>query len=130
MMDHRSDFGINDLVNADKYPLTFDDLMATPIHFTKFFMNRLKKDKITKADLVGPVYKLLKRTVDSIIELVKPLPLQASLGHLTIPVDFFFNNDLKYLKTGNKERKYTTSITKIKAARYDLEGIEYMIPRL
>ncbi|GJY47731.1 hypothetical protein Tco_0436794 [Tanacetum coccineum] len=37
---------------------------------------------------------------------------------------------LNILKTGNKERKYTTSITKIKAARHKLEGIEDMIPRL
>ncbi|GKA44166.1 hypothetical protein Tco_0736890 [Tanacetum coccineum] len=59
----------NDLVNAEKDPLTFDDLMATPIDFTKFAMNRLKKDKITKADLVGPVYKLLKGTCRSSIEL-------------------------------------------------------------
>ncbi|GKB33892.1 hypothetical protein Tco_0873293 [Tanacetum coccineum] len=59
----------NDMVNAEKDPLTFDDLMATPIDFTKFAMNRLKKDKITKADLVGPVYKLLKGTCKSSIEL-------------------------------------------------------------
>ncbi|GJR61706.1 hypothetical protein Tco_1503868 [Tanacetum coccineum] len=45
----------NKLVNFEKDPLTFDDQMATPINFTKFAMNRLKKDKITKADLVGPV---------------------------------------------------------------------------
>ncbi|GJS70617.1 hypothetical protein Tco_0703458 [Tanacetum coccineum] len=45
----------NDLVNAEKDSLTFDELMATLIDFTKFAMNRLKLDKITKADLVGPV---------------------------------------------------------------------------
>ncbi|GKA14613.1 hypothetical protein Tco_0694259 [Tanacetum coccineum] len=84
--------------------------------------------KITKADLVGLVYKLLKRTCKSSIELEynmdqcyndltyqidrinlesdrcpydlsNPLPLQGSLGHLTILVDFFFNLDLEYLKT-------------------------------
>ncbi|GJV99308.1 hypothetical protein Tco_1554560 [Tanacetum coccineum] len=59
----------NDLVNAEKYSLTFDELMATPIDFTKFAMNRLKLDKITKADLVGPVYKLLNGTCKSSIEL-------------------------------------------------------------
>ncbi|GJR89275.1 hypothetical protein Tco_0213286 [Tanacetum coccineum] len=59
----------NDLVNAEKDSLTFDELMATPIDFTKFAMNRLKLDKITKADLVGPVYKLLKGTCKSSIEL-------------------------------------------------------------
>ncbi|GKE33834.1 hypothetical protein Tco_1453156, partial [Tanacetum coccineum] len=143
----------NDLVNAKKDPLTFDDLMATPIDFTKFAMNRLKKDKITKADLVGPVYKLLKGTYRSSIkldynieqcyltmsdqldcanpegdrcpyDLSKPLPLQGLPGHLTIPVDFFFKNDLEYLKTGNTKRRYYASITKTKAVRYELESIE------
>ncbi|GKC24022.1 hypothetical protein Tco_1026172 [Tanacetum coccineum] len=50
----------NDLVSTEKDPLTFDELMATPIDFSMFAMNRLKLDKITKADLVGLVYKLLK----------------------------------------------------------------------
>ncbi|GJS28685.1 hypothetical protein Tco_0489305 [Tanacetum coccineum] len=62
-------------------------------------------------------------------DMSKPLPLQGPPGHLTILVDFFFNNDLEYLKTGNKERKYVASLTKTKATRYDLKGIEDMIPR-
>ncbi|GJU54939.1 hypothetical protein Tco_1228653 [Tanacetum coccineum] len=37
--------------------------------------------------------------------------------HLTVVVDYFFNNDLEYLKTSNLEKTYTTSITKTKAAR-------------
>ncbi|GJT10356.1 hypothetical protein Tco_0857398 [Tanacetum coccineum] len=36
----------------------------------------------------------------------KPLPLQGSLGHLTIPSDFFFNNDLEYVKTA-AQKLYT-----------------------
>ncbi|GJZ26099.1 hypothetical protein Tco_0570352 [Tanacetum coccineum] len=113
--------------------------MATPIDFTKFAMNRIKKDKIIRVDLVRPVYKLLKGTCKSSIELEynmdqcynaltdqldwtnpegdrfpydlsKPLHLQGSPGYLTIPVDFFFNNDLEYLKTGNSERKYTNKL--------------------
>ncbi|GJT61612.1 hypothetical protein Tco_1005145 [Tanacetum coccineum] len=106
--------------------------MVTLIDFSKFAMNRLKLDKITKADLVGPVYKLLKGTCKSDrcpYDLSKPLPLQGSPSHLTIPVDFFFNNDLEYLKTGSSERKYIVSITKIKTARYELKFIEEMIPR-
>ncbi|GJU44749.1 hypothetical protein Tco_1202015 [Tanacetum coccineum] len=39
--------------------------------------------------------------------------LPSSPSHLTIPVGFFSNNDLEYLKTGNSERKYTVLITKI-----------------
>ncbi|GJZ73701.1 hypothetical protein Tco_0637847, partial [Tanacetum coccineum] len=72
--------------------------------------------KITKADLRGPTFKLLKGTCRNNIELEYNMK-QRPLGHLTILVDFFFNNDLKYLKTGNQERKYTVSLTKTKAAR-------------
>nr|GEZ72910.1 hypothetical protein [Tanacetum cinerariifolium] len=49
--------------------------------------------------------------------LSKPPPLQGHPGHLTIAADYFFNNDLEYLKSSNPERTYTTSITKKKAAR-------------
>ncbi|GJY71230.1 hypothetical protein Tco_0474933 [Tanacetum coccineum] len=40
-------------------------------------------------------------------------------GRLTVPLDYFFNNDLEYLKSSDPEKKYTTSITKMKAARYE-----------
>ncbi|GKB00332.1 hypothetical protein Tco_0828325 [Tanacetum coccineum] len=60
---------LNDLANAKKPPLTFDDLMSTPIDFSAFSMNRLKISKLTKADLVGPVYNLLKGTCKSCVEL-------------------------------------------------------------
>nr|GEU35595.1 hypothetical protein [Tanacetum cinerariifolium] len=80
----------NDLISVEKDPLTFDKLIATPIDFFKFEMNR----------------------------------------HLTVAIEYFFNNDLKYLKSSNLERKYTTSITKMKAAWYELVGIEDMIPKL
>ncbi|GKB49512.1 hypothetical protein Tco_0900265 [Tanacetum coccineum] len=57
------------MVSAQKDPLTFDELMATPIDFSEFAKNRHKLDKITKANLVGPVYNLLKGTYQSSIEL-------------------------------------------------------------
>ncbi|GJX28272.1 hypothetical protein Tco_0236351 [Tanacetum coccineum] len=44
----------NDMMSATKDPLTFDELMATPINFFNFAKNRLKLDKITKENLVGP----------------------------------------------------------------------------
>ncbi|GKD33166.1 hypothetical protein Tco_1248675 [Tanacetum coccineum] len=137
----------NDLVSAAKDTLTFDELMDTPIDFSKFALNRLKLEKITKADLVGPVYNLLKGTCQSSIELEynmvecykalfdqldranpegdkcpydlsKPLPLKGRPGHLTVAGEFFFNNDLECLKSASLERKYTTSTTKIKALFY------------
>ncbi|GJU90124.1 hypothetical protein Tco_1302547 [Tanacetum coccineum] len=56
--------------------------------------------------------------------------MQGRLGHLTVVVDYFFNNDLEYLKTYDPEKTYTTSITKTKAARYEIIGIEDMVPTL
>ncbi|GJW55031.1 hypothetical protein Tco_0099116 [Tanacetum coccineum] len=63
-------------------------------------------------------------------DLSKPLPLQGPLSHRTIAADYFFNNDLKYLKTSDAKVTYTTSITKTKAARYEIKGIEDMVPTL
>ncbi|GJQ90826.1 hypothetical protein Tco_0001965 [Tanacetum coccineum] len=126
----------NDLVNAEKDPLTFDYMMATPIDFTKFAMNRLKKDKLTKADLVGPIYKLLKGTCRSSIELEYNieqcyLALMDQLDWTNPEVDRCPYDLSKPLPLqGPPERKYTALITKTKAARYALEGIEDMIPNL
>ncbi|GJU02625.1 hypothetical protein Tco_1112963, partial [Tanacetum coccineum] len=63
-------------------------------------------------------------------DLSRPLPLQGRAGHLTVAIDYFFNNDLEYLKTSDPEKTYTTSITKSKAARYEIVGIEDMTPTL
>ncbi|GJW46580.1 integrase, catalytic region, zinc finger, CCHC-type containing protein [Tanacetum coccineum] len=51
-------------------------------------------------------------------------------NHQKVPVDYFFNNDLKYLQGGVSTMTYTTSITKTKAAQYDLPGIEDMVPNI
>ncbi|GJW32157.1 hypothetical protein Tco_0052189 [Tanacetum coccineum] len=128
------------MVNSEKNQRTFDDVMGSVIDFTNFTKNCLKKDKITKADLEGPAFKLMKGIHKNYIELeynfkqcylaLKPLPLHDAPGRLTIPVDFFFNKDLEYLTTGNVEKKYATSLTKPKSARYHLEGIKEMIPQL
>ncbi|GJX46798.1 hypothetical protein Tco_0271988 [Tanacetum coccineum] len=63
-------------------------------------------------------------------DLSKPIPLQGPPGYQTVAADYFFNNDLEYLKTYDLEVSYTTSITKIKAARYEIKGIEDMVPTL
>nr|GEX97659.1 hypothetical protein [Tanacetum cinerariifolium] len=59
----------------------------------------------------------------------KPLPLHKSRGHLTVPANFFFNNDLEYLRGGSTNRLYKASTTKTKAVKYDVEGIEDMVPK-
>ncbi|GJW82188.1 hypothetical protein Tco_0146163 [Tanacetum coccineum] len=105
---------LNDLANAENPPLTFDDLLSTPIDFSAFVVNCLKISKLTKADLVGPQTSTIARILRS--------------SH--VPADFFFNNDLEYLRGGGTDKKYTASTTKTKAAKYDVEGIEDMVPKL
>ncbi|GJT44164.1 hypothetical protein Tco_0952879 [Tanacetum coccineum] len=147
------------MVSATKDPLTFNDLMATPIYFSKYVLNRLKIDNLTQDLLLRLAYNLLKGTCTSSIELEyniqecfnaltdkldwnnqegyrypfdlsQPLPLQGHPGHLTIAADYFFNNDLEYLKYSDPERTYTTSIKKTKASWYEIVGIEDMVPTL
>ncbi|GKD98832.1 hypothetical protein Tco_1382729 [Tanacetum coccineum] len=52
-------------------------------------------------------------------------------AHITvIPFDHFINNDLEYLKGGSFSQKYTTSLTKTKAADYGhVKWIEDKVPR-
>nr|GFB28536.1 hypothetical protein [Tanacetum cinerariifolium] len=63
-------------------------------------------------------------------DMSKPLPLQGHPGHLTVTANYFFNNDLEYLKSSDPERTYTMSIMKTKAAQYKIKGIEDMVPTL
>ncbi|GJR30220.1 hypothetical protein Tco_1106452 [Tanacetum coccineum] len=51
-------------------------------------------------------------------------------GRLTVAAEYFFNNDLEFLKSSDPEKKCTMSITKTKAARYEIVGIEDMVPTL
>ncbi|GJV84929.1 hypothetical protein Tco_1524827 [Tanacetum coccineum] len=60
---------LNDMAKATKPPLTFDELMHTPIYFFAFVMNRLKIDNLTKEILIGPAYNHLKGTYKSYVEL-------------------------------------------------------------
>ncbi|GJS83517.1 hypothetical protein Tco_0750058 [Tanacetum coccineum] len=144
------------MVSASKDPLTFNDLMATPINFSKYVLNGLKIENLTQDILLGLAFNLLKGTCSSNIELEynfqecfnaltdkldwnntegdrypfdlsKPLPLQCPPDYRTVAADYFFNNDLEYLKTSDVEVTYTTSITKTKAARYEIKGIEDML---
>nr|GEW10914.1 hypothetical protein [Tanacetum cinerariifolium] len=60
---------LNNLANAKRPPLTFDDLMSTFIDFSAVAMNHLQVSNLTKADLVRPIYNLLKGTCKSYVEL-------------------------------------------------------------
>ncbi|GJZ05305.1 hypothetical protein Tco_0538580 [Tanacetum coccineum] len=50
-------------------------------------------------------------------DLTKPLPLVMNWNRQMVPVDYFFNNDLKYLQRGILTMTYTTFTTKTKAAQ-------------
>nr|GEW43340.1 hypothetical protein [Tanacetum cinerariifolium] len=109
--------------------------------------------------LAGPTYELLKGSCKSLVELechseevykattdqldwvnpegqkyphnlLKPLPLiPNNQGRRVIPIDHFINNDLEYLRGGASSRKYTTSVTKTKAADYGhIKWIEDLVP--
>nr|GFB51982.1 hypothetical protein [Tanacetum cinerariifolium] len=66
-----------------------NELMVTPIEFSNFTKNYLKLEKITKLDLVGPVYDLLKGTCQISIELeynmkeYADLPVLEDLGEVS-----------------------------------------------
>ncbi|GKD32100.1 hypothetical protein Tco_1242878 [Tanacetum coccineum] len=141
--------------STNKPSKTFDDLMSTPIDFSAYIMNGLKITNLTQETLVGLAFKLLKGTGTNFTELeydfeecykalsekldwenpkggdypfdlTKPLPLVINGNRQMVLVDYFFNNDLKYLQGGISTMTYTMSITKTKAAQYDLPGIEEM----
>ncbi|GKE30828.1 hypothetical protein Tco_1446212 [Tanacetum coccineum] len=150
---------ISKVGQAEKPPISFDVLMSTPIDFSAYVMNHLKIDHMTQNHLVGPAFNLLKGTCRSHVELEynieecykvvtnrldwnnpkgkeypfdlsKPLPLIMDRGPQVVPVDYFINNDLKYMKGGSSSKKYTTSTIKTKATTYDIPGTEDMVPSL
>ncbi|GJX79298.1 hypothetical protein Tco_0327447 [Tanacetum coccineum] len=108
----------NQMVSATKDPLTFNDLMATPIDFSKYAHALAASNLSTTSKSVSD--KLNWNNPEGYrypFDMSKPFPLQGRPGHLTISVVYFFNNDLEYLKTSDPKKTYTTSITKIKSAR-------------
>nr|GEW05570.1 retrovirus-related Pol polyprotein from transposon TNT 1-94 [Tanacetum cinerariifolium] len=139
---------ISELAKQSDSRSSFNDLLDTTVDFFNFLMNRLKVDTLTLELLAGPTYELMKGSYESLVELeflleevykatidqldwvnpegqqyphdqLKPLPLIPNNRVLrVIPFDHFINNDLEYLRGGASSRKYTTSVTKTKAADY------------
>ncbi|GJV50333.1 hypothetical protein Tco_1440545 [Tanacetum coccineum] len=145
--------------STDKSLKYFDELMSTPINFSAYILNGLKIENLTQETLLGPAFRLLKGThtnfaeleydfeecykailekldwenpegCDYPFDLFKPLPLVMSENRQRVPIDYFINNDLKYLQGGVLTMTYTTSTTKTKDVQYDLPGIEDMVPNI
>nr|GEY54947.1 hypothetical protein [Tanacetum cinerariifolium] len=93
---------ISELVKQADSCSSFNELLDTLIDFSNFIMNRLR-----------------------------PLPLiPDNRGRRVIPFAHFINNDLEYLRGGASSKKYTTSVTKTKAADYGhIKWIEDLVPR-
>nr|GEV52908.1 hypothetical protein [Tanacetum cinerariifolium] len=150
---------ISELVKQADTRSSFNELMDTPLDFSNFIMNRLRVDTLTPELLARPTYDLVKGSCKSLIELkyhleevykatidqldrvnpegqqyphnlLQPLPLiPDNRGRLVIPFADFINNDLEYLRGGASSRKYTTSVTKTKAADYGhIKWIEDLVP--
>ncbi|GJY61986.1 hypothetical protein Tco_0462643 [Tanacetum coccineum] len=145
---------------AKEPPTSFDEFNDTLFDFSVFVMNRLKIPNLTQEILVGPAFNLLKGTCKSITELEyhleecfratterldwhnpknkpypfdlrKPLPLiQDHRGRQIIPKDYFINKNLEYLKGEDLRKWYSTSVTKTKAATYELKWIEDLVHEL
>ncbi|GJZ92723.1 hypothetical protein Tco_0664788 [Tanacetum coccineum] len=151
---------ISQVAHAEEPPTSFDELNDTSFDFSAFVLNRLKIPNLTQEILVGPAFNLLKGTCKSITELEyhleecskatterldwhnpenKPYPfdlrkplllIQDHRGRQIIPNDYFINKYLEYLKGGDLSRRYSTSVTKTKAATYDLKWIEDLVQEL
>nr|GEU81528.1 hypothetical protein [Tanacetum cinerariifolium] len=142
--------------SANKPSKTFDELMSNPIDFSAYIMNSPKITNLTQETLLEPAFRLLKGTHsnyavleydfeecykallekldwenpegdDYPFDLTKPLPLVISRNRQKVPVDYFFNTNLKYLQGGILIMIYVTSLMKTKAIQYDLLSIEDMV---
>nr|GEV24924.1 hypothetical protein [Tanacetum cinerariifolium] len=72
-----------------------------------------KIDKLTQEHLVGPTFNLLKGTCKSRVEL-----------------EYNFEECSRVSGGGSSSKKCTTSTSKTRAGKYDIPGIEYMVPLL
>nr|GFA26107.1 hypothetical protein [Tanacetum cinerariifolium]GFA26122.1 hypothetical protein [Tanacetum cinerariifolium] len=126
---------ISDLARQTNACSSFNELLDTPIDFSNFIMHRLNVDTLTPDLLAGPTYNLMRGSCTSLSELEyhleEPLPLiPDNRGRRVIPFEHFINNDLEYLRGGASSRKYTTFVTKMKAADYGhIKWIEDLVPR-
>ncbi|GJW56740.1 hypothetical protein Tco_0103471 [Tanacetum coccineum] len=128
------------------------------VSFIQWCCKQIGKEKLVKADFEGQAYKiarpfhknislqfqmeechlLLTDQIDLmnpkgnrvVHDISKPLPLGGPPGQVTIQAEYFFNKDMEYLVSGNKERRHALSISKLKAAYYPDFRLEELVPSL
>ncbi|GJZ91939.1 hypothetical protein Tco_0664004 [Tanacetum coccineum] len=120
---------ISQVTRTVEPPTSFDEFNDTSFDFSAFVLNRIKIPNLIQEILVGSAFNLLKGTCKSITKLEYHLE-EYHQGRQIIPHDYFLNNDLEYLKGGELSRRYSTSVTKTKAATYDLKWIEDLVRNL
>nr|GEY32658.1 integrase, catalytic region, zinc finger, CCHC-type, peptidase aspartic, catalytic [Tanacetum cinerariifolium] len=144
----RTQTWISELAKQVDSRSSFNELLDSPLDFSNFIMNRLRVDTLTSKLLARPTYELMNGSCKSLIKLeyhleevykattdqldwvnpegqqyphslLQPLPLiPDNRGRRVIPFAHFISNELEYLRGGASSRKYTTSVTKTKAADY------------
>ncbi|GKA66605.1 hypothetical protein Tco_0766413 [Tanacetum coccineum] len=112
--------------NKCQDPLTFNDLMAAPIDFSKYEFNGLKIENLTQDILLGPAFNLLKGTCSSSIEL--EYNFQECFNALTYKLNWNNLEGDHYPFDLSKplplqEVTYTSSITKTNETRYEIKGV-------
>nr|GEU89723.1 hypothetical protein [Tanacetum cinerariifolium] len=134
-------------------PMPKEDRPATPEPYW------IEKKKLSKIDSEGPAFNAIRpfynnsislqfqtkqchRMLTDQVDLVNPegyrimpgiknpLPLRDRSGQVTIESQYFFNKDLEYLVSGDKGRRSTLSISKLKVAHYLDFGLEELVMSL
>ncbi|GJY63289.1 hypothetical protein Tco_0464749 [Tanacetum coccineum] len=109
--------------SIDKSLKDSDELMSTPIDFSRYILNGLKIKNLTQEILLGPTFRLLKGTRSNYAEL--EYDFEECYKALSEKLDWEIPE-----VGGVSTMTYTTSTTKTKATQYDLLGIEYMVPNI
>nr|GEU33234.1 hypothetical protein [Tanacetum cinerariifolium] len=104
---------ISQVALAEEPPTSFYEFNDTSFDFSAFVMDRLQILNVTQEILVGLAFNLLKGTCKSITEL-----------------EYHLEECSKATTGRDLSRRYSTSVTKTKAATYKLKCIEDLVPEL
>nr|GFC07137.1 hypothetical protein [Tanacetum cinerariifolium] len=107
-------------VPEEDRPTTLKPDWVIPPH--KLSMEECHRIFTDQVDLINPEGHRI------MLDIRKPLPPGGPPGQVTIQSQYYFNKDLKYLVSGDKGRRSTLSISKLKAAHYLDFRLEKLVP--